>query len=840
MMRLPLPAAFFLAALTAEAVELPPIQYNALSEEARACGQLARYENAACTAVKLQVGGAEIVAQVPKMARAYDIVPITYTLTTSPGGRRVAVEATAFADSAKADNKNLYDLAIPGKMDVKIEYLGSVTGEIHADQYVPLTPDPKTPASPYIFSHDPLVRSGEIRAGPLVWFKWKLTNSGDTILDPEGFGAAFGEPWLTRLADDGREEWKARPINLFVRFLNYLYPGESAEIWTLFSIPQNPPDAAFGLTPGNYRLDFKLLARLNHVWEWSTNIWGGTEVARLSVPLRVSENGAEVPVTEKFLRVNEGEKMPGYIDSFEEFMTSFNIHKSSAETTVTRGTLFLQVAPWTKDINLKLILDQPMAIDAAQVPITVSAETMVIEYNADNPMVVGDQPAFLAQAMPGMRTGIQLGPDPDQHLRAELREMKELGVNVIVNTAGDWAIPEIEGSKAVNPLAAQYRYYYDKIAREEGMKLMGWSLYPPTAPHWYRVAQTLLKKHIQPEPADSRYAPPGTMIDLGDPIVPEVIAAYALYNYHRWGDMWFQTKDGTVPIDIEDSMGWLRDDINIRYPLGKIALQRFREWLKKKYQTIEAVNLAWKTNLDCFDEIDPQANQGAEDNNPGIKPVYNNPGNIFHDWTQATEDWDHFRTWLRMDNYTKALAVIRKEIPTAKFELRTEGGNMVVPGDARSEAMHARHLFYSQRRNAMVYDEVKGGDVIGFYSDYTTLPYTKEELGTGLRQMVKNGIIPTLLPQFDHMRDILINNHYGRDYQTSYNLDQPAKGMMIHCLTAAYPWWKTTYEAGGAPGILWSDYLCDGFATETQKRELSLLTNHFRQMKKPQETSRRD
>jgi len=140
----------------------------------------------------------------------------------------------------------------------------------------------------------------------------------------------------------------------------------------------------------------------------------------------------------------------------------------------------------------------------------------------------------------------------------------------------------------------------------------------------------------------------------------------------------------------------------------------------------------------------------------------------------------------------------------------------------------------------MVYDEVKGGDVIGFYSDYTTLPYTKEELGAGMRQMVKSGIVPTLLPQFDHMRDILINNHYGRDYQTSYNLDQLAKGMMIHCLTAAYPWWKTTYEAGGAPGILWSDYLCDGFATETQKRELSLLTNHFRQMKKPQETSRGD
>lgn len=54
-----------------------------------------------------------------------------------------------------------------------------------------------------------------------------------------------------------------------------------------------------------------------------------------------------------------------------------------------------------------------------------------------------------------------------------------------------------------------------------------------------------------------------------------------------------------------------------------------------------------------------------------------------------------------------------------------------------------------------------------------------------------------------------------------YGLDELAKEMMIHCLMAAYPWWKATYEEGGAPGIICSDYLCDGFATETQKRDSS-------------------
>ena len=43
---------------------------------------------------------------------------------------------------------------------------------------------------------------------------------------------------------------------------------------------------------------------------------------------------------------------------------------------------------------------------------------------------------------------------------------------------------------------------------------------------------------------------------------------------------------------------------------------------------------------------------------------------------------------------------------------------------------------------------------------------------------------------------------------------------MMHVLTALYPWFKAVYEEGGVPGILWEDYQCDGFATETQKREM--------------------
>lgn len=820
----------------AQEVLPPPIRYNALSNAAEASGQLAYYKNASSQTVRLQVGDSKLVAQVPRMVRAYDVVPIPYTLTTKGGGvRQTAVVATAFEDTSKTKGRQLYDLNVPGNMDVKIDYLGSVSSNILKDKYIPLTPDAKSPISPFpIYTRDPLVRSGEVRAADLVWYKWKITNTGDTILDPEGFSACFGQPQLTKLDNAGKDEWTANAVNIYVRFLNYLYPGESTEVWTLFYAPKHKEISRFqGLEGGDYRLDFSVAARLYRTYHWGVNIWGGTEIARLSVLLKATEKGGQQTVKETFTKATLGDQMPGYIESFEEFMSSFNIQKPTEKGATTNGVIYLQVAPWTKNINLKLVLDQPSQISVASVPVQNSSATMAIKYNPANPLVVDDQPAFFAQAMPGMRSGAQLGPNIVENLEAEIREMKALGVNAIVNTAGDWGVPEIGGDKNVNIFAAQETWYFDVLARREKMKLVGWSVYPPDSSHRYgKPAEAILGKPVHPGLADSRYSQPGTLIDLGSPIVPEVIAAWALFNYHRWGDLWYKTRDGVTIIDIEDTRGWQRDDINTRYPVGPKAIKLFQGWVKDRYQTIEVVNQAWGSSFTAFDQIDPQAEQGSEDNNPTIKPVYNVATNVFHDWNKAVEDWDVFRTWLRMDNYAKALQIVRKEIPNAQFQLRTEGSNMVVPGDGQSGSFHLRHIYYSQRRAGMISDQITKDGIIGFHSDYTTLPYSLQELTDATREMVNSGVRPAYLPAFCDMRDIVLNQSYGRQYEKNYALAEPTKGVMIHCLGAAYPFWKIVYEAGGAPGVIWSDFLCDAFVTDTQKRELGLLTQQFRQMKR--------
>ncbi|MHB0999615.1 MAG: beta-galactosidase [Armatimonadota bacterium] len=806
------------------------ISYSALSDEACKTGQLDLYKDVPVNSGNIEVGGYKLEYSLPKKGRAYDVIPIEYTLTQPAGTRRAAVEAIAFEDAAKAGDAPLFDLAIPGNMGIELEYLGSICADFMNDEYIPLTADPKTPVSPYPpFKRDELVCSSTIREADAVWFKFRITNTGDTIFDPEGIGATLAGPILIKFADDGSEEWRAQPVNLFERQLEYIYPGESVEEWVNFWCPQISQKN--GLSEGNYRVDFRMLYKYYREYDWMVNIWEGAEFARLEVPIKVTADGGNTPVETRFEVTDTDEKMPGYIDYFEEFMTAFRIHQPVEQETVTEGTLYLQVAPWTEKAVVKLILTDPKEIAVAKVPVEISLETLDVKYNPDNVMVLDNgEPAFIAMAMPGMRAGFQLGPFPEQHMRDDIMEMREIGVNVVSNTAGGWWISELTGREGVEMCSAQYKYWYDVLMREAGMQCLGWSVYPPSGIHWYEHAAALLGEPIEYEKAENTYGYHAG-VDMADPAVPKMIAAWVKYQYERWGDYWFRAKDGRMPIDMEDSWGWMRDDINIRYMLGPISIRRFREWVQAKYGTIEKANEAWGSDFESFDEIDPQANQGVEGDGMPMTPVYNNPDNPFHDWSPAVEDWDIFRTELRMEVYRKANTLLQEFLPGAEIAVRTEGANVVIKGDGKSDNMHWRHAFYSQRRNAMVFDIVKDADTLHFYSDYTTLPYTESEWRESMREMVDAGVIPMFLPQFDHMRDILLNPYYGREYKMHYNLDKPSKGIMIHCLMAAYPWWRATYEEGGAPGIIYADYLCDGFATETQKRELKLLTEHFRKMR---------
>ena len=528
---------FACLASVACAVETPRVSYNPLSNAARKSGQLKLYDKAPVNIRTIRLGDYTLDVSTPKKARAYDTIPIRYTLTQPEGARRAAVEAVGFEDEKKAKGKMLYDLAIPGNMGVKIEYLGSVCADFNNGAYIPLTADPKTPISPFPpYKCDPFVKSSTIRAAEGIWFKYRITNTGDTILDPEGFGGSFTCPWIKKIGKDGKEEWNAQSENLYYRQLDYIYPGESVDQWVHYFCPVLG-DHNRGLTEGEYRIGLTLLYKYHREFNWGINIWHGKDYAFIEVPIKVTKTGAITPVESTFKILDNDEKMPGYLNSFEEFMTAFNIHQPVQKRTVQKGVVYLQVAPWTKNAVVKLIVTDPKQLAVVKIPIKISDETLKVKYNPKNVMVIKqngkEDPVIMAMAMPGMRSGFQLGPNPEKFMLADILEMKKLGVNLISNTAGGWWISELTGRKGIELHSASYKYWYDVLMRKVGMKGVGWSLYPPTGAGWFDNAAPLLGKKPQYSLSKNAYGG-GDGVDVGDPMMPEVIAAWAKYNYARW------------------------------------------------------------------------------------------------------------------------------------------------------------------------------------------------------------------------------------------------------------------------------------------------------------------
>ena len=183
-----------------------------------------------------------------------------------------------------------------------------------------------------------------------------------------------------------------------------------------------------------------------------------------------------------------------------------------------------------------------------------------------------------------------------------------------------------------------------------------------------------------------------------------------------------------------------------------------------------------------------------------------------------------FRTLERIEDYEMVLSELQKTLPTALINMRTEGANWLASVDPNTDNSHLRHVYYSQRRCAIIPELISEAGVLYAASEYTTLPYTPSEVAELTAASVESGIIPMLLPQFNRMRDIAINSTYGNDFTCDYNLVGATKGAYINTVCSVYEWFVATYENGGVPGILWQDYLCDGYATETQRKEIAFFT----------------
>lgn len=828
-----LPASALAAAPPPAPVEEYPIHddggliYDPLRREAERTGQLARYANVAASTHTMTLGALRLTVSLPDEAHAYDVVPIPYSLEWSPNATwPTAVQATAFEDESRRQGRDLYDLALPGTLDLRVEFLGSVTAHMRPERRHLMQPDfSDTPARYPAFERRPFTRSGVVEAGDLVWFKFRYTNTGDTILDPEGIGGCLMVHELYQKNATGEYVLVGRPYNLYYRDLGYLYPGESSEVWVQFQCHGNGTPEFFGLTPGDYRLDFRMVYRWYKEFDTWVNIWEGHPMYVWQWPFTVESQARTVPPAEGVVALRNGgeaDKMTRWLHTFEEFMTSFDVYQSAPkEGLALSGTLYLQVAPWTRQVVIKLITAEPVAIATLALPLRVRDDALIVHFQSEHPMTIvrngRREPVIYSQSMADMRANVQLGPYPEIHIRERLREMLDCGINVVAMTSMPWLYDVTVGGIS-NHNGDAWKYVLD-CARDEGMLVEGWGAYPFDRSTIREIATWITGTTVE---LDLHLLSGYWAVSHSDPRLPAANAAAWLHQFRRWGDLYYRDARGNMPISIEDTRGWMRQDINIRYALGERSLGRFRDWARDKYGAIEAANAAWGSSFKNFEEVNPEEGQPV---GPfGHKWEYFDRTRPFHDWNAAIADFDLFRTELRMANYRDTLRIVRETIPEAAMLVRTEGGNVLVAGlDPADPNPHIRHIYYSQRRCGLIAEVMLDGDLVKWHSDYTTMPYTPSELRRLTSLAVRQGIIPAYLPQFDNMRDIAINERYGTDYQVHYNLPEPKKGMMMHSLVALYPWFVAVYESGGAPGILWEDYQCDGFATETQKRELRLF-----------------
>ena len=791
--------------------------YNPLFNLANSTGQLAKYTKVQKEQKSIIMDNYTLTYEVPGKSIGYDVVPIPYKVKwTGKPAFPLAIEATAFEEQSRRNGKDLFDLALPGNLDLEVEYLGSITAHMKPGARHNLKPDFTDEPGIYpAFERSPMVRSGIVESGDIIWFQFRVKNTGNTILDPEGFGGWGIDPQLMKKDEKNVYRYHSMHYNWHVRDCKYLYPGESHDFWV--NCTSSKRKESYHIEPGEYKINFYTYYRCYKEWNDGLNYWDGARMYNLEMPVVISEKPKEAPVAPLKVLIKNGgqeDKITRYIHTLEEFMTSFDCwQKPPVDSDSIMGTLYLQVAPWTKDVILKLISTNPVQCRTMSSSIIVDNTELTLKpkLHPGNCLVENGKriPVVYTQLMSDMRANIQVSPWPEDYIRNDIRKMKECGVNVYGTTAMPWLYNDFKNPD-INHNGDAMKYSLD-IARKEGLKLEAFGAYPYDRSSTATTYKNLTNDTIDFDIFSGR-------ISHADPNIAKANTAISIYQFKRWGDAYAMFESGKIPFTTgEDTRGWMRQDLHIRHSIGELSKIAFREWLRNKYSKIEKLNTVWNTGYPCFDEIDPEANASA--NIFGYR--YLNQENIFHDWNKPMADFDEWRTAQRIDNYRKSLELIRDEVPQAVLLLRTEGANAIIDGlNPADPNPHYRHIYYSQRRVAAIGGQMKKSKVLSYHSDYTTIPYTPTELRRITGMGVNQGIIPAWLPQFDNMRDIAINSKYGTDYKVNFNADQPVRGAMMHVLCPIYPWYKAVIEEGGIPGLLWEDLECDGFVTETQEREL--------------------
>ena len=781
--------------------------------------------------------GSVIYFNLPTEFTAYDLVPIEYSFyNPDVTGRECRITfdtlhflATGLEDMNRKNGKEFYSNILPGTVKVDFDYLGYVTAENHTERralhHGNFQNDRQATQYPHYDASD-LVRSGVLPNSDYFWLKFHYKNTGDTILSVNGNGTFCFEPNLERLDENGNWVHHRAQNNLFVRLLDDLYPGEEGDMFVSF-------DHAENIGSGHYRVSIKCLVRneTSNPENFTTNIWAGRTYETAYYEFDIEDEFRQVdpePITYTYKAETQRNT---WLHTYEEFMTSFDSWLNPFEIDPIRTgkqVMYLQCAPWTNCITLKLLSGNFMNQVAVTIPVKVETDSIKVKLDTEhNNFIIDDQgkrqPAVIAQSMCDMRVHVALGPEADQTLLNELMDMRDCGVNLISTTAAFETVMTPSDEKFFTrdapPISnhnTDAHWFMCDAIKQLGMKLEGWITYPYDSTGNVAKARWIT--------GDEKFDPQKvTCVD--DPLLAEANAIKTGYQFKRWGDNYFVDGNGKVLVVAEDTRGWHRIDIQNRHPMDVQAKEGFRSYVKEKYGTIEVVNETWGTDYADFESIDPEEGTFLDHGHPS----YIDENAVFNEWSRALEDLDVYRTSSRMQNYFM-IRDMNKELFDGTIGMRTEGGNWTAEVPFDSGNQRYRHVYYSQRRVAAMPRQMAETGLVSVHSDYCTLPYSPEEVADLTRRSMEIGIMPMHMFQADRMRDVAINPHYGQDYSIRYNLgDKANRGAYISTVISLFGWFKATYENGGIPGVLWEDYLCDGYVTTMQQKEMKFFNEKLQE-----------
>ena len=785
--------------------------YTPLSTEAKRLGNLSKYNATAKTSGKITLNGTTVEYTIPKNVTAYDMVPITYSVTSNRG-EAVHLEANAFedADRYSSANGSYFDCNMPGEIDMDITYEGYVNGYDNND-HPKLNADPTKDVQGVqypAFDVTELKKSGNIQSGSnYTWFKFSYKNTGNTILDAEGNSAFRFAPKLYKLIEGEWTYYSDNP-NWYYPLLDYVYPGENGEFWVLFNAAKGYA-GSHGFDPGEYRMIIYGMMRSEHErYMYDENALAGRAVTTATFEFTATPDGE---VTTPKTVVCDNPNAPdrnGWLKDYEEFMTSFTLLEDVGAQKTT-GTMYIQPAPWTEQIVLKVLHGNTMEMTQVKLPVQVETDSIKVNLNPYNKNYVikedgTREPMVMTQNMTDMRGHIDRGPYCNDIILNEILNIKEAGINTITTTqayTGDYT-----GTYDMT-------MYMLDFARKLGFNYEGHALYP------YRGQLAVNRVRASNPSLDLG----GRKDFIGQTNVDAANGILARWNMLRYGDFYVYDKvTKEIPISVEENYGWMTYANNWRDHINATSDAALRRWLATAYNNnIDALNQKYDSSYESFDKISVV--------DESLANVLN--GEVYHDWTAATIEYDLFRTAERVSNYKEMLKYA--DIDNAKVYVRTENALFLAPGISQTTTNpRYRHVYYEQRRAAAVPELLKASGIIYGDSSYCCTPFFNSEVYELTRQAAKYGFNTAKTPPFAHMIDMaVINDSVGKyEYSDKLCLDSYTMGCQINTMGSLFTWCKAIYEAGGVPGTMWMDYACDLYVTSTQYKELQFLNKKFQEM----------